>query len=137
MTKQLEIDILIKSKKWQKYAEIEDFITKTCQKLIKNTKINDFLQNKKNKIELAISLVSDAQIKKINYQFRDKNKTTDVLSFPAIDKKLLQKSDFFKNLKTSQIFLGDIVLSLETIELEAVTSKKNFYHHLTHLILHS
>ncbi len=137
MKKQIEIDILVRSSKWQKHAKIEDFITKTTQKLIKNTKINDFLQNSKNQIELSISLVSNAQIKKINNDFRGKNKPTDVLSFPTFDEKLVQKNGFFKNLKTPQIFLGDIVLALEIIELEALRNNKTFKNHLTHLLLHS
>ncbi len=137
MQKQIEIDILVRSKKWQKIENIEKFIEKTCKKLILETNLKDFLSKKPNHLQISISLLNDAQIKKINNQFRQKNKATDVLSFPFLDEKLLKKKDFFKNLKTSNIFLGDIALSLETIENEARSSEKNFKHHLTHLLLHS
>lgn len=125
---QVEIDIQTKSSKWKKDKKIEQFINKTCLDLIFLSPIKSYLSKKNNFVELSISLVSDSQIKKINNQFRNKNKATDVLSFPSIDPKIL------KTKKPSRIFIGDIILSFETIEKEA---KNGFYNHITHLILHS
>lgn len=106
----MNIDIVTKSKKWDGKEKLVEKITK---KILPLTKAKAH--------ELSISLVSDAQMKKINLQFRGKNKPTNVLSFPGID----------------QFFLGDIVIAFETLEREAKEQKKTFNDHLTHLILHS
>ncbi|MBY0369768.1 rRNA maturation RNase YbeY [bacterium] len=38
---------------------------------------------KRPRLELSVSILSSAQIRKVNRQFRGKDKATDVLSFPA------------------------------------------------------
>lgn len=106
----MNIDVVTKSKKWQGQEKLIEKITKKILPL-----------TKAKAEEVSISLVSDAQMKKINFQFRGKNKPTNVLSFPGLD----------------QFFLGDIVIAYETLVREAKEQKKDFNNHLTHLILHS
>lgn len=118
------IDIVSQSKKWKNY---ENFITETCEKLIPLTDLKKVL--KKNiTIELSISLVSDAEMKKINFNFRQKNKVTNVLSFPA--------QESFSG-KAEYVFLGDIIIAFDYIKKESLAQNKTFENHLTHLILHS
>jgi|SRR3989344_4458032 len=38
--------------------------------------------NLKNKLELSVNIIGEAKIKSLNKKYRDKDKTTDVLSFP-------------------------------------------------------
>ncbi|MBM3579401.1 MAG: rRNA maturation RNase YbeY [Alphaproteobacteria bacterium] len=106
----MKIDIVLKSKKWVGKEKLVEKITK---KILPLAKVNA--------CEVSISLVCDRQMKKINLQFRGKDKSTNVLSFSAFDK----------------FFLGDIVLAYETLVREAVEQKKTFNNHLAHLLLHS
>jgi len=53
--------------------------------------------------EVSLSLIGDAEMRRLNRQWRGKNEPTDVLSFP---------------LKESQ-HLGDVVISLETARRQA------------------
>ncbi len=69
--------------------------------------------------ELSIALTNDAQMKTLNKQYRDKDKPTNVLSFPA-----------------DGPLLGDIVLSYETIAREAQAKGAAFESHLSHLLVH-
>jgi len=69
--------------------------------------------------ELSLAFVDDAAIQALNKQYRNKDKPTNVLSFPMEGR-----------------MLGDIVLARETIEKEANDQGKEFTHHLTHLIIH-
>ncbi|OFW80122.1 MAG: rRNA maturation RNase YbeY [Alphaproteobacteria bacterium RIFCSPLOWO2_01_FULL_40_26] len=118
----IEIDIATKSKKWR---GLENLVKKTCLKLIPITELKKLL--KKNiRLELAILLVSDLQMKKINFKFRQKNQPTNILSFPAQTKSI-----------GNHLFLGDIVISIDRLQKESLAQKKKFEHHLTHLILHS
>ena len=57
----------------------------------------------KKKIEVTVLLSNNQNIKKLNKQFRKKNKPTDVLSFPAEKKFNVNKNPY----------LGDIVISYE------------------------
>ncbi len=135
--KQIIIDVQIKSKVWKNIKNIKNFVDKTCKNLILETELKKFLTGKKS-LEMTVSLVCDAQIKKINQEFRAKNKATDVLSFPFLDEKLIRKNGLQNTIKNQQILiLGDIVLSLEKSRSESMKSEKTFHNHLTHLLLHS
>lgn len=79
--------------------------------------------------ELSIALVRDAQIRRLNRNFRKKDKATDVLSFPAGDGPL-----------GSQALLGDVIISLDTARRVAkelgVTLEAEVDRYLAHGILH-
>src|SRR5882762_9758845 len=77
--------------------------------------------------ELSLVFTDDASIREINAQWRDQDKPTTVLSFPAFP------------LKPGGMpgpMLGDIVIARETVEREAVDLGKSFDDHLTHLMVH-
>lgn len=132
----ISLDIAIKSKEWQKEKNIEKSIERICQKLIPLTDLKKLL-TKKVHLELSVSLVSDRQIKKINQQFRGKNKATDILSFSTLDESLIRRIGINKAIKPRQyLFLGDIVIAFSIVRKEALAQKKRFLDHLTHLILH-
>jgi probable rRNA maturation factor len=133
----INIDIVTKSKRWSAEKKIEDFVEKTCQELIPLTDLKKILK-KDFELELSVSLVCDSQIKKINSQFRNKDKATNVLSFPALDENLIREIGLKELIKPSNyLFLGDIIISYETLKKESLAQKKDFRNHLTHLILHS
>ncbi len=131
----MQIDIEIKSKKWQAEKNILEFVEKIAKKLALETDIKKISDKE---LELGISLVSDVQIKKINHKFRGKNKATNVLSFAMIDENLIRKIGLKKAAGMQEhLFLGDIVIAYETVKKEAKAQNKRFCDHLTHLILHA
>ncbi|MEG1943306.1 MAG: rRNA maturation RNase YbeY, partial [Angelakisella sp.] len=64
--------------------------------------------------EVSVSFVSDAQIKELNNQFRQKDIETDVLSFP-----LGENGVYDLNHETDAFMLGDIVISVERAVAQA------------------
>ena len=80
-----------------------------------------------NKILISIMFSGDKKVMELNSQFRKINKPTNVLSFPS----LTNSNTNFKN-----IFLGDIIFSIETIISEAKTNNKSTIDHLIHLFIH-
>ncbi len=129
------LDTHIKSNVWQNIPNIKQKINNIVEKLAKKSPFKEF--TKKCEVEISISLTNEKQIRKINKNHRNKDKSTNVLSFPAFD--LKQKLDPNALAKTHDyIFLGDIIISLENIRKEVLDSdSKTFESHLTHLILHS
>ena len=59
---------------------------------------------KKKNHEFSILLTNDKEMKKLNNKFRQKNKTTDVLSFPI------------KVKNKNRLYVGDIAISYEIIK---------------------
>ena len=135
VNKQVVTDIVLKSNEWSSIYKINSNLKTLSAKIIAKTPLNDFLQND-NHIELSISLVNDLQMRKINKQFRNRDKTTNTLSFPALD---TNKTDFKKLAKSQNyLFIGDIIFSIGQVRKEVQEShNKTFNNHLTHLLTHS
>jgi probable rRNA maturation factor len=77
-----------------------------------------------NKAELSIVLVSDAQIRKLNKLYRNKDKPTDVLSFPIGEK------------VNGWLILGDIVISVDTAKRQAQGLGYSLEEELKRLLVH-
>ena len=127
-----KINVEINNKSWQK--KIKNPKKYFNQKLKKISKIIKFLKNKN--ITFTILLTNSLNMKKLNKKFREHNKSTDILSFPAFSLKNL------KSIKEKKIYIGDIAVSYEIIHSRA--KKTNFFlefdkvwvHGLLHLIGH-
>ena len=77
---------------------------------------------KRKNHEFSVLLSCNKEMKKLNHQFRKKNKTTDVLSFPTK----------IKNKK--KIYVGDIAISFEIIKERS--KKTNFFMEFDKLWIH-
>jgi probable rRNA maturation factor len=84
------------------------------------------LSNKKL-TEISVRLTGDEEIKLLNKQYRDKNSSTNVLSFPLLNDAIHPEASEM---------LGDIVISKDTVLREAKNLKKSFEQHLSHLGIH-
>jgi probable rRNA maturation factor len=75
--------------------------------------------------EINLRILDDEEMKKLNYKFRNKNLTTNVLSFQSDDISI-------KHTKN----IGDIAISSEYVEREAVEEGKTFEDHMIHMLAH-
>ena len=129
----IKVDVLINNRNWNKYITNPNIYFKN--KLKKAEKTISILKN--NKLNFTILLSGNNEIKKLNKKFREKNKITDVLSFPFHEKKILQK--LIKG-KKNNIYLGDIIINLNKINKESEKFHFSEYfdkiwiHGLTHLL---
>jgi probable rRNA maturation factor len=100
--------------------------------------INEALNNKLKKIVsiildhenmsecvINLRLLNDKEMKKLNMQFRQKDKTTNVLSFPNNDISVKQTKN-----------IGDIAISIEYVKAEAKKERKTFDNHIIHMLAH-
>jgi probable rRNA maturation factor len=88
-------------------------------------------------IEVGISLSDDKTIKRLNRDWRGKNKPTNVLSFPWHDLKPGRRQDRESLLlPKGPVFVGDVILAYGTIRKEARAQRKTLESHAIHLIVH-
>jgi len=84
--------------------------------------------------DLGILLTTNKTIKKYNHMYRDKNKATDVLSFPfhtiSAGQKIKVQSDDDKN-------LGDMIISIEYVQHAAQELGTTFEKRMNRMIIHS
>ena len=123
----ININVIVKEKKWFKFLKNPENYLKKKIKKIENDKIF-----KKNVIfNLSILLSNSITIRLLNKKFRKKNKSTDVLSFPFYEKKRLNR--IIKNEK--EVYLGDIIINYS--KLKKNSKKKQFVQHLDKLWVHA
>jgi len=77
--------------------------------------------------EVSVLLTTDANIRRLNRQFRGKNKATDVLSFPA---------DPIPGLKAADAQAGDLAISVPTALKQAIGQGHPLATEIKVLILH-
>jgi probable rRNA maturation factor len=80
----------------------------------------------KKKVSLTVLLSNNKNIKKLNKKFRNKNKTTDVLSFSSERKLNVKKSPY----------IGDIVISYEFMNKPKALSTLEFKNKVTKIFIH-
>lgn len=78
--------------------------------------------------ELCITIVCDEQMKELNNSHRNKDATTDVLSFPQYEKSEINKLEY--------AVLGDIVISIEKAQAQADEYGHKLERELAFLTIH-
>ena len=81
--------------------------------------------------EAAVVLTDDDRVRLLNRDYRNKDRATNVLSFPAFD-----ADDMARLPVDAPLFLGDIFIALETATAEARLEAKTTTDHLSHLVVH-
>ena len=117
----ISIDVVSESNLWNKKIKKPNIFF--------NNLINFFPKNYrfvKKKVSLTILLSNNKNIKKLNKRFRNKNRSTDILSFP-FEKKL--------NIKKSP-YIGDIVISYEFMNKPKNLSSLEFKCKVTKIFIH-
>lgn len=69
-----------------------------------------------NTYELSLRLTDDAEIRVLNYQYREQDKPTDVLAFAALEADFPMNEEMRSQLP---LYLGDIVISVDTANRQA------------------
>ena len=122
----IKINVVLNNISWKKYIKnTSNFIDKKIEALNKNNKIY-----KKNTLICSLLLSGAKEIKKLNKRFRNKNKSTDVLSFPFYEKKQLNN----KIRKEKEVYLGDIIINLGQVKNK--NNKVKFREELNKLWIH-
>lgn len=107
-------------------AEFEELINKVLEECFLVEKMQD------SKIYIDITLTNPENIKKLNNEYRNIDKETDVLSFPMFEKNEIEdvkKTEYRES-------LGDIVISIERVKQQAIEYEHSFEREFAYMLVH-
>ena len=117
----INVDVLFEDSNWSKKIKKKDnFFHSICKAFPKKYQFIN------KKVFLTLLLSNNKSIKKLNKQFRNKDKATDILSFP------LQKKNKLKN----ESYLGDIIISYNFMNKPRKNSAKDFKDKVVKTFIH-
>lgn len=121
----INVNISNQQKKVKVPTGIRTLIRHCCKAVLVNENILD-------NAEVSVTFVDNEQIRKLNSVYRNKDSTTDVLSFP-----LGENEEWDINYDTSSIMLGDIVISVERAIEQAELYNHSLRREIGFLTVHS
>ena len=117
----INIDVFSEEKAWSnKLRKKELFFERICRLFPKK------YQFPNKRVSLTLLLSNNRCIKKLNNDFRNKNKSTDILSFPLSKKKLI----------TKKTYIGDIIISYNFMNKPNPQNIKSFKEKLIKTFIH-
>ena len=116
----ITLDVMIEAGDWSRLKDAEILAQRAADAALSATYEAD------EDFEASVMLTDDAQIRELNRTWRDKDKPTNVLSFPAPEHPGA----------TGPRHLGDIALAYETLVRDSEEESKELAHHFAHLIVH-
>lgn len=117
------------------YEDVEpnEEYEKTIEQVLKECYKEEKLEN--SKLIITITLTTPSKIRKINNEYRQIDRATDVLSFP-----MFEKSELDKKIKNNDFLyediLGDIIISVEKVKEQAEEYGHSFERELSYMVVH-
>ena len=105
--------------------EIPEEIIKDFEK---STEVILEMENIREDVEVSVSFVNEDEIKELNRDYRDKDKITDVLSFPT-------EMDY--HIEEVPLILGDVVICSKRAKEQSEEFGHSFQRELVYLYVHS
>ena len=117
----INIDVLSDEKAWSKKIKKKElFFREICNFFPRKYRFPN------KKITLSLLLSNNKFIKKLNKNFRNKNKSTDILSFPLAKKTKISK----------KTYIGDIIISYNFMDKPRSQNIKNFKEKVIKTFIH-
>ena len=110
-------------------AKYEEIIEKVIKKCFEVENLID------SQLYISITLTNPENIHKINKEYRNVDKPTDVLSFPMFEKEEIDKKIAEKDFEYEDV-LGDIVISIEQVQNQAEEYGHGFEREFAYMIVH-
>ena len=117
----INVDVFSDERGWSsKLKKKQIFFNEVCKAFPKRYKFS------KKKVSFSILLSNNKKIKKLNKNFRNKNKPTDILSFPFSEKNKIKK----------KTYIGDIIISYDFLNKPKMQKIKIFREKLIRIFIH-
>lgn len=117
------------------YLDIEE--NKKYEETIKKVLEQCFKQEKleNSKLYVSITLTNPENIHKINKEYRNVDRETDVLSFPMFEKREIEQKIENNEFEHEDV-LGDIVISIEKVKGQAIEYGHSFEREFAYMLVH-
>ena len=106
-----------------------NIINKVIEQCFKEEKLE------KTNLYISVILTNPENIKKINKEYRNIDKETDVLSFPMFEKEEIEEIKASKENIVEDV-LGDIVISIEQVKKQAQEYGHSFEREFAYMLVH-
>ena len=117
----INVNVFSEEKAWSRRLKNKNlFFKKICKALPKKYQFSN------KKVSFSLLLSNNKNIKKLNKNFRNKNKSTNILSFPLSKKIKISKNTY----------LGDVVISYEYLDKPNSNNLKLFKERVIKLFIH-
>ena len=122
----MELDIAFAGK-WPENEELAEYVGKAAEAV---AEVSPELAHER--LQVSVLFTDDAEARALNREWRERDKPTNVLSFPMLTREelLALASD------GPPVMLGDIALAMETVAMEAERKGIPVEIHILHLIIH-
>lgn len=117
---------------WDDGTDWERLATEAVAAALRISPFADMLTATYN-AEISVRLADDDEVQALNRQYRQKDKPTNVLSFPMVQDDLLE---VLANSDDGEALIGDIILARGVCVREAAEKGVTTAQHATHLIVH-
>lgn len=110
--------------------EYEKNVFSVIQECFKEEKLENL------NLSISITLTTPENIRKLNKQYRNMDKETDVLSFPMFEKYEIDEIVQNKEKQPVKETIGDIVISIQKVEEQAKEYGHSFERELSYMLVH-
>jgi probable rRNA maturation factor len=126
------LDIAIEADpEWDSSSDWDALVRRAAEAAIAESSYPHLIGSRRA-VELSVQLTRDDKVRALNAQWRNKDKETNVLSFP-----LAEPDDFHASASADrELMLGDIVLAHGVCATEAAEKAIAVEDHATHLVVH-
>lgn len=109
--------------------EYEKTVKKVLDKCFEEEGLSD------SKLIITVTFTIPEEIRKINKEYRNIDRATDVLSFPMFEKEELDEMIKNKDFMHEDV-LGDIIISIEKVKEQAEEYGHSFERELSYMLVH-
>ncbi len=123
-------DTWIKDHRWEE-TQLESLAERAARATL------EYLSLPPDEWDIVVLGCDDAEISTLNLKFRGKSQSTNVLSWPSVERGAKRAGDTPDAPQGPDPELGDIAIAYETCMREADEAGKPLADHVTHLIIHA
>jgi probable rRNA maturation factor len=131
--KMLDVDCDIVAGDWDEALDWDALAERAISAALAAAGFAELVGDAPGVVEVAVRLTDDAEVQRLNRDYRGKDKPTNILSFPMHDpgrvEGVLAEADV-------DVLLGDLALAAETIAAEAEEKGIPIGQHVAHLLVH-
>ena len=109
--------------------EYEEVINKVLTKCFEEENLEN------SKLYITVTLTNPENIRKINKEYRNIDRATDVLSFPMFEKDEIEEKIENNNFEHEDV-LGDLIISIEKVREQAKEYGHSFERELSYMLVH-